>query len=32
MNGEDIMETETEDVEGDVELAIIDDEIGKGPA
>lgn len=29
MNGGDIMETETEDMEGDVELAIIGDEMGK---
>lgn len=32
MNGEADMETETEEMEGDVELAIIDEEVGKKAA
>lgn len=32
MNGETDMETETEEMEGDVELAIIDEEVGKKAA
>lgn len=32
MNGGDTEETETEEMEGDVELAIIDEEVGKKEA
>lgn len=32
MNGDDVAETETEEMEADVELAIIDEEVGKKAA